>query len=879
MESGVYTLKIIRGIRVIRAKKQPDKLAVNPYNIPNMMKTLIHTLLPAALLLLLLTATACEDTLTTPAATIGHGDGPTLTLGLDNNEEKAGTRSTLNDGAPVNHVETVRILVFKGTGDDATYVGDEVYANEVGAIEWPDEKPDKITYQMNYAFVEGETYTLLGVGQDDNFAGTYKFIDNNDKTDIKTGTTLSNAYAILNEEKSPKECDFYTGTTTFTHEGKNTHIDDLLMKRRVAGVMLYVNEIPADLPHNNTNYRTTRVDLKLGRTQKKSVQLYRDFLAENWTEPEGEDLTDSNVLLSIDLSELNYKDKDEQGFYTIDNTTSANGLQNGALKAACYMLPLNVPTGNAADYKTFTVEIYGVENSDGQGSIATENGEGTTTPKTPELLKSFTVEQRNTQGAAESNFPIRSNYLYSIGKYNPEEGVDEPISLSGSPIYLEVLPFQKLDVNHEFGEARVQALFDDTENPIHNCINEEFTIKILSPLTTIRGQVTEIRLDVLPQTTYVIDDNGNRVLLSEDHLSDDQVEAEKLDGYYRNWLYIRTKYVENNTTQNTYNTQHVIYNKKNGVDINNLPEVTLFIRDYARPRMTWGWGEDGQWIEAENEKWSKYIQKDIRSTTLLLTTTIEGVGERTDTMSINQYNTITVAYCGDSENADNSKTLCGFSRKDMFEVTNDEEVPTKYEWGYWNDATTNISIYSGDGIGSKQSGAYNLNNIKTINTDTWNGSSPDRANISFKELNADYTIHESEVRTASNNAGTGWYLPAEYELEGLMIMSTKIGNDTEEQCNSITRINKGSEENYSTSTTAGTTAIQSDDAWDYQKFIGFCYYFDDQTNAYSHERKKLDRGRIDNTTTPRYPCYIRQARKFYEYSDFKDKTNNGDSYW
>lgn len=816
-----------------------------------MMKTRIHTLLPAALLLL--TATACEDTLNAPALPAGNGDGPTLTLALDNNEEKAGTRSTLNDGAPVNNVQTVRILVFKGGTEtnsytDATYVGEEVYAdNTLKAISWPkaeegQEKTDKINYQMNYAFVEGETYTLLGVGLDDKFAETYKFIDNNDKTNIKTGTTLSDVYAILNDGASPKECDFYTGTTTFTHEGKKTHIDDLLMKRRVAGVMLYVNEIPADLPYNNTNYRTTRVDLKLGRTQKKSVQLYRNFLAEEWLEPEGEDLTDSDVLLSIDLSELNYGDKDEQGFYTIDNTTSANGLQDGALKAACYMLPLNVPTEDAADYKTFTVEIYGEK-------LRSDVTDGTTEEGTEALLKSFTVEQRDTDGKSVTSFPIRSNYLYSIGKYNPDAGVDEPISLSGSPIYLEVLPFQKLNVNHEFGEARVQALFnpDFNEEYIFNCMNEVIPIKILPPLTTIRNRVKSIRIGIVDKDhTTVKDQNGKEVTETEE--------------YYNNWLYVEAN--SNNTT---------IYRKD--LDITELVknqegEIKLLMLDYARPRKEWGWNIDGgntQWNGDENVK--NNINNDIRYTDIYLYTDLEwdrdGDGQisenekstRTDVLRIRQYNTITVYYKGWT--TEDNIAYCGFSRYDYDEFNEDTQDCT-WGWGYQD--TNNDLVYTGltsnpvsKSTGSYSNGSANQIGITYMATDNafyagWDACAIKRSNHPFKKIGTDGTLTTEPINYDKNyKKGLGWYLPAQFEMEGFIIMcadNTKLplinGNVTENQKYWTSTLE---DKNTSESTMTCTLKVEE--------------------GSRSYQTVELERsGKA---------CRIRQARKFSDYEGYGDQ--------
>ena len=130
-----------------------------------------------AALPLLLAATACEDTLIAPAPGIA-GDGPTLTLTLDNNEEKAGTRSELTSSAPTNHVTTVRILVFQQMTDGAepVYVGQEPqdidwlnYGGETVAVG----QRSRITYQLNYPFEKGATYTLLGVAMDENFDDDY----------------------------------------------------------------------------------------------------------------------------------------------------------------------------------------------------------------------------------------------------------------------------------------------------------------------------------------------------------------------------------------------------------------------------------------------------------------------------------------------------------------------------------------------------------------------------------------------------------------------------------------------------------------------------------------------------------------------------------
>lgn len=729
-----------------------------------MMKTRIHTLLPAALLLL---ATACEDTLTAPGNP-ATGNGPTLTLALDNREDNGQTRSELTDGAPVNHVQSVRILVFKGGTEtnsytDATYEGEEIYINQATAtkkaIAWPtpteegQEKPDKITYQMNYPFVEGVTYTLLGVGQDDQFAKTYGI-------DLTPGTTtLANAYAKLKEDASPKECDFYTGTTTFTYEGRDTHIDDLRMKRRVAGVLLYVTEIPQSLTdENNDNYRITSIQVCLGGStnQNSSVRLQRDF--ENWNEePAGQDKLDgSNVIAEITGLE-NWTYTDRQDFY----------MEDGSIKTArtgVYMLPLNATEGTP----TFTVKMYGKKLSSDATGGATEGEE--------KELKSFTVEQRDTDGESVTSFPIRSNYLYSIGKYNPEEGVDEPISLSGDPIYLEVLPFDELEVSHDFGEAPVQALFDDKENPIYDCINQTFKVKILPPLTTIRSRVEKVTL-TLGGITYALNEQGDSINIEEDTFEDDNDEltTDEKKELYGNWLYIKK---EGDNTPDEQGT----YVKTLDVSKDQTTEVTFFITDYARPRRNWGWKVEN--LTSSEYSWQgtqediEHINKDMRTMNVILHTYFnDGTNARTDTLCIRQYNAITVYY--NPKDGSNQWTNCGFRREDTKE--NGNKITA--EWKFNNSNDTNYKVYGGQN--KAYHGWENLARIGWNYTsddnwqELWSGSAMQKAQTLFRKISDEKIMTHTNPGNndwpkSQRNSGECWYLPARYEMEGLITMVSSI---------------------------------------------------------------------------------------------------------
>ena len=757
-----------------------------------MMKTRIHTLLPAALLLL--AATACEDTLTAPALPAGNGDGPTQTHARDNNEDNARTRSTLTNGAPVNHVETVRILVFKGGTEaqnytDATYEGEEVYTdNTTKAISWPQaaekdqEKPDKITYQMNYAFVEGETYTLLGVGQDDKFAETYDI-------DLTEGTTtLANAYAKLKSDEGKSktdiaQCDFYTGTTTFTHEGKNTHIDDLLMKRRVAGVLLYVTEIPQKQTENDGDYRVTSIKLELGAKQNSSVRLQRDFENPEWTEPTGQTaLTGENDNIVAEITGLeDWTWTEDADFYMEENNikTALTGV---------YMLPLNA-TENTS---TFTVKMYGKK-------LQSDATNGTTEGEETVLSKSFTVEQRNAEGTSVTSFPIRSNYLYSIGKYNPNEGVDEPISLSGSPIYLEVLPFQPLDVSHDFGEARVQALFNpgfNEETKIFNCMNTTISVEILPPLTTIRDRVKSININIDYNKTYAINDNGERKLLSD--IINEKYESDALltsiQNHYQQWIHMKN--ADGEYTNNLDITKQVLENTEN-----EPIKIEFLIRDYAMPR-EWGWdiNQELPWTgSSDNSNAIAKIMDDIRDIEILMTTNLkwdsDGDGiedkssDRTDVLHISQYNTITVHY-KNTEHPDDI-AYCGFSREDLYDGTNEYyEDPYLFDWGF--QGSNNYNIYTANAPhvqeGSRNNGSIDLKWIGGLVTTNWEVSWPSsaaaKAQYPFRICQTDGTIEPdygdkepiSANVTYNNRITNCWYLPAMYELEGLMVMGANNSN-------------------------------------------------------------------------------------------------------
>lgn len=798
---------------------------------------------PLGAALLLATAlTACEDQL--PTVDTSAGNGPTLTLCIDNEEEDPATRTSLDNADPTHHVKAVKILIFKGRGDDATYLDQETLT---WTADVDGNRVDRKEYTLQHLFTEEGDYTLLGVGMDaatdDAFNYDFKDASNpGNPTELTAGTTtLANAYACLKDGKSPADCEFFTGTVSFTYrKNHNIEVDDLLMRRRVAGVMLYVTDIPQNLyPTNGDNtveYRTTKIYVKAGRVQKKSVRLQRDFNdPEAWDEPEGTPLYDEanatdeqKILLELDLTELVKYDKNTTGNETYTIPTTDNHLAN-TLYTSCYMLPLNAEENNT-NYKTFSVEIWGVENADGTGSTLTEG-----TPKEEALLKTFYVENKS-QATDKTKYDIRSNYIYCIGKNWEGTENDQPVSLLGENIYLDVLAWTDIEQDVTFEPARIQAIFNpdfDEERYRFNCINNEFTVEILPSMNHEQWRI------VIPSTTTVVkeDGGGTEVINNMD------------------WLYIKTG-------ENQYEKQY----QPDKVSCEKAATVTFLMMDYAVQR-PWGW---------TNNKWDgdatdiDLINNDVRSIKVLLHTLDDNNNvSRTDELTITQYNTITVNYKS-PYGEDNEIATCGFSRVDLgdcfnkFPPESGDEVMLDTEliesdkmgghkstgWGWENSPATWLYPSTG-GKGSRTDGAKNIKQLgkdRNEYADEWKPCASAKSEVLFVEVKNGQKIIASY--NAEHTTDACWYLPAEYEMEGLFRAYLESNKDL--NCNLTQSFWWTSTTDYIEGTTYVAKAIQP-------LYRGY---------VLKAENSARTNGKFERDETPQIgdmQMYVRQARKFDDY--------------
>lgn len=750
------------------------------------------------LMVWLMVASACSDRTEPEAETAGR---ISVRLAVDSGSENQQSRSELTEIGAENHVSQMTIYIYKGTGDAAEYVGKEK------VIGWTLGQ-NSLTYQLTTALVQGADYTLLGVGMDKASVNTYS---------VTEGQTLGNTYATLKNEKTPADMaqsEFFTGTVSFTNNGKHTVMEDLVLKRRVAGVMLYVKDIPQKLvsPADNSECQVTDVYVKLGQNQKSSVRLWRNSEDINWKEPDGQSEAqeeDSRTLLHLDLSSFIQTEGD---YYEI-TPPAESGLLANTLLTGGYILPMNMNSENA----TFTVELWGEPKDEEVGSGISSSC----------LLKSFVVENKSESNSR--SYDIRSNYLYCIGKNFAGTEDDQPVSLLGEKLQMEVLPWTEVEQKVDFQPARVQAIFNpdfDEEKYRFNCINNEFEVEILPSMNAESWKI------VIPESTTVLNADGTEGTSTEP------------------WLYVKTG-------DRSCSLQY----EANETEKGQSTKIKFLMMDYAVQR-DWGWDiSTHQWTGAQvnGKDPVDLINNDVRTLKVELRTTLASGQTSTDYLTVSQYNTITVNY----KNGDGT-AVCGFSRVDVGDQFNKQardvvEPDLEYRkknnpqqggkttsWGYNGGATVATNIYGGDsewGEGRADNGAVNMKDIGayfSVNWESaWNGSAMQKSQCTFVSVTKGGIARVQSTTTKDSRTDQCWYLPAKVELEGFF----KAYMDSKWKIQ--------------------TNVLRGDRYWSSNIDGGSAIVYSVYKNSDYMESIKVDRGQgADGTPEPYSKYYIRQARRF-----------------
>ena len=645
---------------------------------------------------------SCKDEI--PGSDNPNIGGITLTLTSGNME----TRTNLTSTAATQNVETVYIALYKvnedGVYDNATFVAARNFdwSNESSLTSY-----EKQTQIFKFEDLVSGEYVILAVGLDADSRTTY-FTDLSDfenKLNSTNANTLANAKAIAANAASIATSELFAGWNTFTYEPDIENKVEVEMKRRVAGVLCYLKDIPSTITKSDGTYIVTKVQLRLFANQNSAIRLARKEKGENnigLQEDFGEtQLENSDILMSYNLKGFSSKD----GFYEIpvtDNTRLPNTILMGA-----YMLPIEYsPDEN--NKSTLTLEVWGTNDNLASGASPEEV-----------CIQSFPVLQNGlSSGNDAEKYSIYSNYIYHIGQKpdnNSTEG-DYPESLAGEKITVTAKEWDNEEVNVEFPTVPVEVFMElwnaentmqyETSKYIFDCIGTEAILKVQNSLL---------------HTPWILTIVGDGV-------------------------YIRSKDMVNGVY--TYSKEYKCTDEEaNSTD---MIEIPVLITDYA----------------VYNDYSTISLENDIRTTTLYMSA--QDNSATFQPIEVKQYNAVNVQFEDKEINQKVCRGFSRFNwgtiRNSIGEVISNG-VP--HNWGYKIMGEHTIiggipSDYDGENNCIEAKNTADYAGSGTDRYLAFYGSNADHsdASLMYKSLKEMCVGEDNQI-----NRGTYWYLPSFYEVE------------------------------------------------------------------------------------------------------------------
>ena len=292
------------------------------------------------------------------------------------------------------------------------------------------------------------TYRVLCIGFDEASKTCYGLQNGSSLT---LSGTLAEAYAKLSNKEFGGE--LFAGWQEFDFEPDNINIVEVELKRRVAGVLCYVTDIPREIAGKG---QVKGIRLVLNTQANDKVHLCRkekpneDFGTYTGTP------ASKTVLDWFDLSDFVDNDPTSTGGSETFNDVSfgqsfsdGTTLDEGRLVLSAYLLPVEAP---ASGY-TLSVELLGGDDDITEGDLVDLNTTKvlTTFNATRNLAEEegLTDEEKEELGRQESCYNILPNYIYHIGNRNGSD-IDEPMSLLGQKITVVPQRWTEMEIPVEF---------------------------------------------------------------------------------------------------------------------------------------------------------------------------------------------------------------------------------------------------------------------------------------------------------------------------------------------------------------------------------------------------------------------------------------------
>ena len=664
------------------------------------------------------------------------------------------TRTELTSQANLHHVQSVYAILYKENADKTDYdyvTCDDLNWSPKDSSSYGEAQAQaKVLDLPNDINLEAGNYTVLCVG-----------LDGKDDTEISSRTTydlptsiqnkpLSQAKAILAQGKGKEDIaksELFAGWNQFHFAPDSLNIVEVEMKRRVAGVLCYLTDIPYELTISGENagtYRVTKIQVCLYKNQNSEISLLRkEIEGKEYPDDFGlNELDDSNVLMEFPLENQGYSKQQDKNLYAIPQK---EGLAPNSLLGGVYMLPID----KDEQENTIEVKLLGKKiNSSGENPA--EGAEEIEIANFPAINDDIDFEA--TEGSTK-NYPIRPNLIYHIGDKPSDEEEGTPESLAGTEVKIGVKCWENENVDVEFPNVPIELGMQ---------ITDVTTPNMVSPFTMLaEGEDSE----TTPH--YIFDCIGSSslylIVTPSVQYNKWKVNVTRIDSEGSpitgddNMIYLKQTWSDDPNVYNYYGTEYPKTYDKEGPIV-----IPIALTDYAevngssirRAKITLvGLDEDGN---PDNST--------------------------TKTMIVEQYNAILVNV-GDDENT----SYRGFSHfnwhstRDRLtgEVEKNEEGCSgeKLQWGYFNKDNGRgplcSYIYYGYHSELKQPDEIrgNINYLNAGNAgeddykDYWYGSAIYRCAqkgciiTSEVDYKGKYVLKEDEAK---------WYLPAKKELKSFL---------------------------------------------------------------------------------------------------------------
>lgn len=322
--------------------------------------------------------------------------------------------------------------------------------------------------------------------------------------------------------------ELFAGWQAFDFMPDDLNVVAVEMRRRVAGVLCYLSEIPYKLNVGPTPYRVTKVRLNLYTGQNGQIGLMRQLPMEGKPSPNDFGKPIEGKPICQTLCEFNLMDFTPQKtnggdlLYQIptQHLKGRKQLENTILMGA-YVLPIQAGTE-----ATLQVELLGYEYDDSSTDsdhIVNDKGPGNAEPT---VIKRFPAIYDGLE--TPENYDLLPNMIYHIGHKldNDNTEGDYPESLAGTKVTIEAEPWHEMDIPVEFPSVPIVPLMslrneDDnkykTESYIFDCIGSigkdylEISSSVLYSDWVLKAVLPGGSLDKTPWIQFWDEESNNYV--------------------------------------------------------------------------------------------------------------------------------------------------------------------------------------------------------------------------------------------------------------------------------------------------------------------------------------------------------------------------------